>query len=58
MSMERCHNCGRAIDTDFDAECYVDIGNMRRLENIVPLCEPCRETVLDDGECEDIVVAL
>ena len=43
MSIERCHKCERYIDTDFDSECYVDIGNMRRTEHIVPLCHVCRE---------------
>ena len=43
MSIDRCHDCRRLVDTDDDPECYVEIGNMRRLHKEACVCEPCRE---------------
>ena len=43
MSIDRCHDCGRLVDTDDDPECYIEIGNMRRLHKETCVCEPCRE---------------
>ena len=44
MSIDRCHFCNRAVDTDEDDEAYVEIGNMRRLTSIVCVCERCRDS--------------
>ena len=43
MSMDVCYKCGALVDTDEGVDCYVDIGNQRRLEKIVCICEKCRE---------------
>ena len=42
MSMERCERCSRQIDTDFDTECYCEVGNMRSQTYEIILCEHCR----------------
>ena len=39
MSMDRCYDCQQIFDTDDDPECWVEIGNMRRLNKCVPICE-------------------
>ena len=46
MSMARCEGCDRIFDTDEDPDCFVEVGNMRRLHKTVIRCEWCRE-------CED-----
>ena len=43
MSMVICEDCDAAIDSDHDAECFVETGNMRRLHQTTVLCENCRE---------------
>ena len=50
MSMDRCHDCGRAVDTDDDPGCYIEIGNQRRLHKEVCICEPCREARIEEQE--------
>ncbi len=50
MSIERCESCCRPIDTDFDSECYVEVGNMRRMTWTIALCEPCRDLKLVEEE--------
>ena len=42
MSMDRCYDCQQIFDTDDDPKCWVEIGNMRRLNKCVPICEACR----------------
>ena len=53
MSMARCHDCGQVFDTDDDPECFVEIGNMRRLHKEVIICESCREIRIEDQLIED-----
>ena len=43
MSIIVCEKCDAYIDSDFDADCFVEIGNMRRLHKEACVCEPCRE---------------
>ena len=43
MSMDTCSHCSKLVDTDFDLDFYVDIGNQRRLEQWIGLCESCRD---------------
>lgn len=43
MSMCRCERCSKLIDSDFDMDCFVEVGNMRRLNDTIILCEHCRE---------------
>lgn len=52
MSMDRCHDCGRAVDTDDDPGCYIEIGNQRRLHMEVCVCEFCREGREIDAEID------
>lgn len=44
MSMVRCDDCSRLIDSDEDMECFTQEGNG-------PIrCENCREGEEEDGE--------
>jgi hypothetical protein len=43
MSIERCDRCESTVDTDKDADCYVELGNKRRLHKTVCMCQRCRE---------------
>jgi hypothetical protein len=41
MSVERCDDCERAIDTDMDVECYIPLGPGSFFFAV--LCHVCRE---------------
>ena len=43
MSMCVCQRCDAYIDSDFDPDCFVEVGNMRKLNQTIVLCEKCRE---------------
>ena len=43
MSMCICSECSRLIDSDDDPDCFVEVGNMRRLHGTKIYCERCRE---------------
>lgn len=43
MSMCICERCDRMIDSDQDPDCFVEVGNMRRMHSTITLCEWCRE---------------
>jgi len=43
VSIDTCKDCGRMVNTDADAEAYVEVGNMKRLHAVVCLCRLCRE---------------
>ena len=43
MSMCVCQRCDAYIDSDFDPDCFVEVGNMRKLNQTIVLCENCRE---------------
>ena len=43
MSMVNCSECDKYIDSDIDCDCFVDVGNMRRMHKTIVLCEACRE---------------
>lgn len=47
MSIIRCDHCSRLIDSDYDLECVVEVGD--KPEEIV-LCESCRERYLAEVE--------
>ena len=48
MSMDRCCQCSRPVDTDFDLECYQpDPRHSLAGHPDICICENCRE------ECED-----
>jgi len=46
MSVMRCEDCDRFVDTDFEE--MVDVGNQRRLERWV--CQRCAEAREDERE--------
>ena len=48
VSMIRCEQCEWLIDSDDDPECFVYVGNYKRLHAEIVLCEKCR----DDREAE------
>jgi hypothetical protein len=48
MSMVICVDCDSLIDSDDDPECFVEIGNMRRLHQTIIICENCRGRRDDD----------
>ena len=43
MSMIICQDCGAYIDSDDDPDCFVEVGNMRRLHSTKVMCEKCRD---------------
>lgn len=50
MSIIMCERCNHRIDSDYDAECFVEIGNMRRLHQTIVLCEACRDKMAEEEE--------
>jgi hypothetical protein len=50
MSMDVCYHCDAYIDTDDDPDCYVEVGNMRRLHKTICLCERCRDDRIEELE--------
>lgn len=43
MSMCVCESCDAYIDSDDDPDCFVEVGNMRRLNQTNVMCERCRD---------------
>ena len=43
MSMVICEGCDALTDSDDDPDCFVEVGNMRRLHQTKILCQSCRE---------------
>lgn len=43
MSMCICDKCGDPIDSDNDPDCFVEVGNMRRMHKTEIICEACRD---------------
>jgi len=43
MSIDRCVRCGDLVDTDAEPESYVQIGDMKRSEEWVCMCQHHRE---------------
>ncbi len=43
MSMVRCDDCERPIDSDFDCECFIDTSPT----STITLCERCRDEADD-----------
>ncbi len=52
MSMVNCSECDKYIDSDFDCDCFVEVGNMRRMHKTIVLCEVCRDARNDRLEWE------
>lgn len=57
MSMCTCEECGRFINSDDDPECFVEIGNMRRLHKTIILCESCRNERWEELERQEGMAA-
>lgn len=53
MSIDVCKDCDRYIDTDDDPDCYVEIGDMKRLHKTICLCERCRERREQEQDAQD-----
>lgn len=43
MSMIFCESCHDLIDSDDDPDCFVEIGNLRRLRKEIVMCAHCRD---------------
>ena len=52
MSICVCEGCDAYIDSDFDCDCFVETGNMRRLHQTKVLCERCRDMYFAEQEAE------
>lgn len=52
MSIIVCEKCDAYIDSDFDADCFVELGNMRRLNKTHVWCERCRDEYLLEEEAK------
>lgn len=50
MSIIVCDECSAYIDSDHDCDCFVELGNMRRLHKEVVMCERCRDKLLEENE--------
>lgn len=50
MSIDVCSKCDAYVDTDFDCDCYVEVGNMRKQTETKCICERCREEIADEEE--------
>ena len=48
MSMIYCEGCAILINSDDDPDCFVEVGNMRRMHKTIALCEKCRH----ERECQ------
>lgn len=53
MSIVLCETCDRLIDSDEDPDCFVEIGNMRRLVYTEVMCASCRERLLEEDDRRD-----
>lgn len=52
MSICVCEKCDHYIDSDYDMDCFVEVGNMRKLHKEIVMCEPCREKYLEMNDQE------
>ena len=50
MSIDVCKHCCAYVDTDDDPDFYVEIGNMRRMNDTIGLCERCREKYFEEQD--------
>ena len=50
MSIVVCEKCDAYIDSDFDPDCFVEVGNMRRLYKTEVMCERCRDKYYNEQE--------
>lgn len=53
MSMVICSECERYFDSDADPDCFVYVGNYKRLHKDVIMCEPCRDDHEIDMDQQD-----
>ncbi len=50
MSIVICEDCDAYIDSDWDGECFVEVGNMKRQHQTKVMCEPCRDKYFEKLE--------
>lgn len=50
MSWADCKDCGRFVNTDDDPDAFVEVGNVRRMNWTVIVCEKCRDERDADAE--------
>lgn len=43
MSIDRCADCGRFVDTDDEPEAYIDAPGFGGAPETICCCEPCRD---------------
>lgn len=43
MSIDRCADCGRFVDTDDEPEAYIDVPGFGGDPETICCCEPCRD---------------
>ncbi len=53
MSWITCQGCGSSINSDDDPDCFVEIGNMRRLHQTAVLCDRCRQRRQDEEDRDE-----
>ena len=53
MSIDTCKDCGDPVDTDNDTDCYVYVGNYKRLHDTICLCPRCRDKHYTELEEQD-----
>lgn len=52
MSIIVCQSCDAYIDSDFDCDCFVEVGNMRSQTETKVWCERCRDKYYQEQEAE------
>lgn len=58
MSMCVCKDCAAYVDSDDDPDCFVEVGNMRRMNWTEIVCEPCREKRMDEADYQESAASL
>jgi len=52
MSMCLCKDCDHLINSDDDPDCFVEVGNMRRMTWTETVCKSCRDAREERAERE------
>ena len=52
MSIIVCQSCDAYIDSDFDPDCFVEVGNMRAQTETKVWCERCRDIYYEEQEAK------
>lgn len=57
MKLVVCEDCRDFVDSEVDKNCFVEVGNMRHLHQIMVLCENCRGRREDQLEYETSIAS-